>query len=99
MVLPLLAAGVGLAGVTAFMGDSALEKIGSAAGDAVGGVLVALIPAAIEGVETGYTAVKESMEGREVQVISFITASVLIITSSLFVLAKIRSIGAVRITT
>ena len=98
MVLPLLAAGVGLAAVTAIVPGFG-DKIAQAAGDAVGGTLTALIPASIVAVETGYEAGKDSMEGREVEVISFITASVLIITSSLFVLAKIRSIGAVRITT
>jgi len=96
MVLPLLAAGVGLAAVTAVVPGMA-DKIGQVAGDAVSGVISVIIPASIDAVETGYETIKEKSQGREVQVISFVTASIIIIGSTLFILAKIRSVGAVRI--
>tara|TARA_R110002012_G_scaffold170901_1_gene335539 strand:- start:374 stop:667 length:294 start_codon:yes stop_codon:yes gene_type:complete len=96
MVLPLLAAGVGLAAVTAVVPNFG-DKIAQASADAVGGVIGALVPASIVAIDEGYNSIKETMEGREVQVISFMTASILIITSSLYILAKIRSVGAVRI--
>ena len=96
MVLPLLAAGIGLAGVTAVVPGFG-DKIAQSAADAVGGVLSAVIPSAIVALDTGYEAVKEAMKGREVEVITLATAGILTITSSLYLFAKIRSVGVPQI--
>ncbi len=96
MVLPLLAAGIGLAGVTAVV-PAFGDKIAQSAADAVGGVLSAIIPASIVALETGYESVKETMKGREVEVITFATAGILTITSMLYLFNKIKSVGATQI--
>ena len=96
MVLPLLAAGIGLAGVTAVVPGFG-DKIAQSAADAVGGVLSAIIPASIVALETGYESVKETMKGREVEVITFATAAILTITSTLYLFNKIKSVGVPQI--